>query len=64
LVSEYQADVNAAFNITNRYLSGESHSKEHMSGDDSADDGGRLAVLQDSQADADTQQETRGTYPS
>jgi transposase len=63
-VSEYQADVNAALNIAERYLSGESHSREHTSGDDSAEEGGRLTVPQDSQADADTQQETLGTYAS
>ena len=49
-VSEYQADVNAALNITDRYLSGESHSREYTSGDDSAEEGGRLTVPQDSQA--------------
>jgi transposase, IS605 OrfB family, central region len=53
-VSEYQADVNAAFNIADRYLSGESHSREHTSGDDLAEEGGRLTVPQDSQADAET----------
>jgi transposase len=63
-VSEYQADVNAALNIANRYLSGGSHSTEDTSGDDSADDVGRLTVPQGSQADADTQQEMLGTYGS
>ena len=62
-VSEYQADVNAALNIADRYLSGESHSREHTGGDDSAEEGGRLTVPQDSQADA-TQQETLGTNAS
>ena len=45
-------------------LSGESHSREYTSGDDSAEEGGRLTVPHDSQADADTQQETLGTYAS
>ncbi|ODR79866.1 hypothetical protein BG842_04980 [Haladaptatus sp. W1] len=63
-VSEYQADVNAALTIADRYLSGESHSREHMDGDNSAEDGGRLTVPQDIHADADTQQETLGTYAS
>ena len=49
-VSEYQADVNAALNIADRHLSGESHSREYTSGDDSAEEGGRLTVPQDSQA--------------
>jgi hypothetical protein len=60
-VSEY---LNAALNIADRYLSGESHSREHTSGDNSAEEGGRLTVPQDSQADADTQQETLVTYAS
>ncbi|MEE6210346.1 transposase [Salarchaeum sp. III] len=63
-VSEYHADVNAALNIADRYLSGESHSREDTSGDDSAEEGGRLTVPQDSHADADTQQATRGPYAS
>lgn len=63
-VSEYQADISAALSITDRYLSRESHSGEHTDGNDSAEDGGRLTVPQDSQADADTQQETLGTYAS
>ena len=71
-VSEYQADINAALNIADRYLSGESHSREDTSGDDSAEDGGRLTVPQDSQADvvssarpsAGAEQMTLGTYAS
>jgi len=43
--------------------SGESHSREHTSGDDSAEEGD-ATVPQDSQADAETQQETLGTYAS
>jgi len=63
-MGEYQADVNGAINIADRYLSGESHSREHTDGDDSAEDGGRLTAPQDTQADAETQQETLGTYAS
>ena len=64
-MGEYQADVNGAINIADRYLSGESRFREHENenDDDSAEDGGRLAAPQDSQADA-TQQETLGTYAS
>ncbi|WP_312911954.1 RNA-guided endonuclease InsQ/TnpB family protein [Natronosalvus caseinilyticus] len=62
-ISAYHADINAALNIADRYLSGESHSREHTSGNDSAEGGGRLTVPQDSQADA-TQQETLGTNAS
>ena len=57
------SDVNGAINIADRYLSGESHSREHTDGNDSAEDGGRLTAPQDSQADA-IQQETLGTYAS
>ena len=63
-VSEYQADMNAALDIADRYPSGESHPREHTDSDDSAEDGGRLTAPQDSQADADTQQLTLGTYAS
>ena len=63
-VAEYQADVNGAINIADRYLSGESHPREHTDGDDSAEDGRRLTAPQDTQADAETQQGTRGTYAS
>jgi len=63
-LTEYQADVNASINIADRYLSGESHLREHTGDDDSAEDGGRLTGPQDSQADADTQQATLGTYAS
>jgi len=62
--SEYQADVNGAVNIADRYRSGESRSKEHGNGDDSAADGACLTAPQDSHADADTQQKTLGTYAS
>src|SRR6056297_657557 len=61
---EYQADVNGAINIADRYLSGESRFREHENDDDSAADGARLTAPQDSHADADTQQATRGTYAS
>ena len=63
-MGEYQADVNSAVNIVDRYLSGESHPREHTDGNDSAADGGRLTVPQDSHADAETQQGTRGTNAS
>ena len=63
-VSAYHADVNAALNIADRYLSGESHPREHTDCDDSAGDGGPLTGPQDSHADADTQQVMRGTYAS
>ena len=62
-MGEYQADVNGAINIADRYLSGESHLREHTDGDDSAEDGGRLTAPQDSQADA-TRRTTLGTYAS
>jgi IS605 OrfB family transposase len=63
-MGEYQADVNGAVNIADRYLSGESRSREHETDDDSAEDGGRLTAPQDSQADAETQQATPGMYAS
>ncbi|MGB9963309.1 RNA-guided endonuclease TnpB family protein (plasmid) [Halobacterium sp. MBLA0001] len=63
-IGEYQADVNGAINIADRYRSGESHPRKDTSGDDSAADGASLTGPQDTQADADTQQETRGTDAS
>ncbi|TQQ78510.1 transposase [Halonotius terrestris] len=63
-IEEYQADINAALNIADRYLSGESRSREHENGDDSAEDGASLTGPQDSQADAETQQATLGMYAS
>ena len=63
-VTSYQADVNAALNIADRYSSGESRSREHMDGDDSAGDGARLTAPQDSQADGEAHQQTLGTYAS
>jgi putative transposase len=69
-VGEYQADVNGAINIADRYRSGESHrrsdrtSRQKAGDDDSATDGASLTGPQDSQADAETQQVTRGTYAS
>ncbi|MFC6733934.1 transposase [Haladaptatus sp. DYSN1] len=62
-VSEYQADINASLNIADRYLSGESHSREHTDGDDSVEDGGQLTAPQDTQTDAN-KQETFGTTAS
>ena len=69
-VGEYQADVNGAINIADRYRSGESHrrsdraSRQKAGDDDSATDGASLTGPQDSQADAETQQTTRGPYAS
>jgi len=69
-VGEYQADVNGAINIADRYRSGESHrrsdrSSRQKAGDDgSATDGASLTGSQDSHADAEPQQTTRGTYAS
>ncbi|MDB2272774.1 transposase [Halorubrum ezzemoulense] len=69
-VGEYQADVNGAINIADRYRSGESHrqsdwaSRQKAGADDSATDGASLTGPQDSQADAETQQTTLGTYAS
>jgi len=61
---KYHADANGAINIADRYLSGESHSREHRDGGDSAADGRRLTAPQDTHADAETQQGTRGTSAS
>ena len=69
-VSEYQADVNGAVNIADRYPAGERHPQnDRCSGqkvvvDDSGGDGASLTGPQDSQADAETQQETLGPYAS
>ena len=69
-VGEYQADVNGAINIADRYRSGESHrqsdrsSRQKAGDDDSATDGASLTGPQDSQADAETQQPTLGTNAS
>jgi putative transposase len=63
-LGEYQADVNGAINIADRYRSGESHrrsdrnSRQKAGDDDSATDGASLTGPQDSQADAETQQTT------
>jgi putative transposase len=69
-VGEYQADVNGAINIADRYRSGESRrrsgraSRQKAGDDDSATDGASLTGPQDSQADAETQQVTPGTNAS
>jgi transposase len=63
-VGEYTTDVNGAVNIADRYHSGESRSREHEDDDDSDEDGARLTPPQGSHADAEPQQETRGTYAS
>ena len=59
-MGEYQADVNGAVNIADRYLIVVLVFSETTL---SAEDGGRLTAPQDSQADA-TKQETLGTYAS
>ncbi len=69
-LEEYQADVNGAINIADRYRSGESHRqsdrdpRQKVGDNDSATDGACLTGPQDSHADAETQQKTRGTYAS
>ena len=69
-VSEYQADVNGALNIADRYPAGESQpqsdrdSGQKVVADDSGGDGASLTGPQDSQADAEPQQITLGTYAS
>jgi putative transposase len=69
-VGEYQADVNGAINIADRYRSGERHrrsdrsSRQKAGDDDSATDGASLTGPQGSQADAENQQTTLGTYAS
>lgn len=63
-VTEYQADINAAINIADRYRSGASHPREHSGADDSAVDGGRLTGPQDNHADTETQRMTPGTHAS
>lgn len=69
-VTEYQADVNGAINIADRYRSGESHRqndrapRQKAGDDDSATDGASLTGSQDSHADAEPQQVTHGTNAS
>ena len=69
-LDEYQADMNGAINIADRYRSGESYhrsdraSRQKAGNDDSATDGASLTGPQDSQADAEIQQATLGTYAS
>ena len=69
-VTEYQADVNAALNIADRYRSGESQprtdrrSGQKAADDDSAADGACLTGPQDSHADAEPQQMTGGPNAS
>ena len=65
---EYQADVNGAINIADRYRSGEGHcqsdrtSRQKVGDDDSATYGASLTGPQDSQTDVENQQTTLGTY--
>lgn len=69
-VSEYQADVNGALNIAERCPAGESQpqsdrdSGQKVVADDSGGDGASLTGPQDSHTDAETRQETCGTYAS
>jgi len=70
-LSEYQADINGAINIADRYPTGESHPQtgqsfvgEKAGVDDSGGDGASLTGPQDSQANAETQQVTLGTNAS
>ncbi|MDG5820192.1 transposase [Natronococcus sp. A-GB7] len=59
-VSEYQADLNAALNIADRYLAGESQSRtdQKATGDDSSEDGASLAGPQDSRSEDETRPST------
>jgi IS605 OrfB family transposase len=69
-VSEYQADVNAALNIADRYSTGESQPRtspttdEKAAGDDSGGDGACLTAPQDTRAEGGTHPATRGTNAS
>ncbi|WP_436927606.1 RNA-guided endonuclease TnpB family protein [Halosimplex amylolyticum] len=69
-VGEYQADVNAALNIADRYRSGESQlqhnrdSGQKAAGDDSATDGASLTGPQDSHSEGETRPATSGTNAS
>jgi putative transposase len=69
-VGEYQADVNAALNIADRYRSGESQpqtdqdSGQKTAGDDSATDGASLTGPQDSHSKGETRLATSGTHTS
>ena len=69
-VSEYQADINGALNIADRYPVGERQpqsdrdSGQKVVANDSGGDGASLTGPQDSQADAEPQQTTLGTYAS
>jgi len=69
-VGEYQADINGALNIADRYRSGESQSRtdresrQKATGNDSATDGASLTGPQDSHSEDKTCPETSGTYAS
>ena len=69
-VEVYQADINAALNIADRYRSRERQSQNDRTGsqkatvDDSATDGALLTGPQDTHSDAETQQTTIGRYAS
>jgi len=69
-VGEYQADVNAALNIVDRYRGGESQpqtgqdSGQKAAGDDSATAGVSLTEPQDSYSEGETRPETSRTDAS
>jgi len=69
-VSEYQADINGALNIADRYPAGENQpqsdqrSGQKVVGNDLGGDGASLTGPQDSQADAEPQQMTLEPYAS
>jgi putative transposase len=69
-VGTYQADVNGALNLADRYLAGESHPRTYLDAgekdgdDDSGGDGASLTGPQDSRGDAETQQSTLETHAS
>ncbi|MFB6234949.1 MAG: RNA-guided endonuclease TnpB family protein [Halopenitus sp.] len=69
-VGEYQADINAALNIADRYRGGESQPQtardpgQKAAGDDSATDGASLTGPQDSHSEGEPRPATSGTYAS
>ena len=65
-VSEYQADLNAAINIADRYLAGESQFRtdQKETGDDSSGDGASLTGPQDSRSEDETHPSTSGPNAS
>ena len=69
-VREYQADINAALNIADRYRGGESQPQtgrntgQKAAGDDSATDGASLTGPQDSHSEGEPHPATSGTHAS